>query len=528
MEGIRLYRPLPHLEPFHASPAKWRVLDGSNRSSKTMSGAAEAVRAWLGCDPYDKYVPRNGNALVVGMKLEQVAMIWHKCAHPGASKIIRDEETRMWRSVRPDPAQPDRLDPYDEAYREKWKDAPPLIPPRMIAGRIAWEERAKGIPSFVRFKTGWKVHFNSSNSKPPQGDHYTFCWVDEEMINAAFLDEMKRGLTGLDEIPKHRPRAIWSATAQTTNPELLEMREQADQGSEYVHAFQALIKDNPYVPEDEKRAFHDSLSEDDRRVRYYGEYAMAGRRCYPTFDPQGIHGFDPREIPSHWCRYVGLDPGSQHCGTIFMAVDPNEQHAWIYDGFDLRNADATTWGQRIAARPEQFEAFVIDARAGKQKTMGLEASNVASAYWGALRAADVKPRQMGPMQGFFPGSEDVAGRQEALRGWMAVRPHGPHAGTPRLKVARGCLPDLEKQIRRAHMDPKQPDKRAKPAWDKFHEDMLVCVEYLAAFNPRYFEPAKPEEEQGDDTWQRFQEAQRRMGHREAARGEAVCATVELG
>jgi hypothetical protein len=527
MEGLRLFRPLPHLEVFHASKAKWRVIDGSNRSSKTMSGCVELCRAVLGCDPYGKYIRKGGNAIVVGMKWDHIEMIWRKCSQPGAFKIIRDEKTRLYRAVRPRPDDPLHLDPYDEAYREKWRDAPPLIPPRMIAGKIAWEDRAKGIPTFVSFTTAWRVHFYSSNAVPPQGDHYHLALKDEELLNPQFVDEIKRGLVALDEPPEHRPRGIWSATAQTTNPELLQMREQAEAGSEHVHAFKALIKDNPYVPDEEKQIFHDSLSEDDRKVRYYGEYALAGRRCYPTFDPQGIHGYEPKEIPPTWCRYLALDPGSQHCGTLFLAVDPSEQHAWIYDGFDLRNGDAVKWAQRIASRAEQFEAGVIDMRAGKQKTMGLAVANVARSYADALEAAGVEFRQKGPMEGFFPGSDDVAARQEALRAWMSVRQHDPFAGTPRMLLARGCLPELEEQIRHAHMDLRNPNKRAKAAWGKFPEDILACAEYLAAFNPRYFEPSETDSKQGDGMWEEFQRQRQQMGRRGKV-SHSIGSVIELG
>ena len=528
MEGLNLFQPLPHLEAFHASKAKWRVVDGGNRSSKTMTTCVEFCRAFLGCDPHAKYPKRGGNAIVVGMLQSHIEMIWRKCASSGSFKMIRDEHTNLYRAVRPDPDYPTRLDPYDAAYQEKWKDAPPLIPERMIAGRVAWEDRGKGIPAYAKSVAGWTVHFHSSKStNPPQGDHYNFALIDEELINGLFLTEIQRGLVALDEPPHQRPRGVWSATAQTTNPELLEMREQADGGAENIHAFKALIKDNCYVPEEEKQAFFDSLSEEDRRVRYYGEYALAGMRCYSTFDPQGVHGFEPMEIPPNWCRYIILDPGHRHCGTLFVAVDPQEKHVWVYDGFDLRKGDPASWAARIATRDEQFEAAVIDAKAGKQKQMGA-AVTVARSYKQALDDAGVSFRQLGPMDGFLPGSDDQPARQVALQTYLTVRQHGPFAGTPKLLVARGRLPELESQIRHAHMDMRDPNKRSKPSWDRWHEDLVVCAEYLAAHNPRYFEPATEDPEEDDGTWQAFQDAQRHMSRRRSATSSPVGAMIEMG
>lgn len=504
-EGLQLYRPLPHLTNFHASPATWRMLVGSNRSSKSLTGAAEACRAWCGCDPYDKYPKRNGNSLVVGLQLDHIAMLWRKCAEEGAFKVIRDEHTRLWRTVRPNPQNPLELDAYDLAYQEKWRDAPPLIPPRMIITK-AMESPAKGIPRFVRFATGWMALFRSSDSKSPQGDHYNLGFLDEEIVNQAFVVELIRGIVALDEPVHQRPKAIWSATGQTTNPELQEFCDKAAAGSQRHQAFWCFIKDNAYVPEEEKQAFHDDLSEDERRVRYYGEFALAGKRCYPTYDPQGIHGCEPFEIPPLWCRYVCLDPATKRLGTAFLTVDPDEKHVWIYDSFALHQAGANAWAAEVAKREgeERFEAFVIDQRMGKQHPPPKDPLNVAEQYWAALQRAGVRPRQEGPLGGFFPGSDDIPAREEAVRGWLHIRVSGPFAGTPKLQVFRGCNPEFDKEMRYACMDSRNPKKRATR-----EEDVLVCGEYLAAFDPRYYEPELVNKATEDPVWTAFREHDRR-------------------
>ncbi len=489
-EGLRLYRELPLSKAFHASTAKTRIGDGSNRSSKSQTGAAEGCRAWQGCDPYDKFVRYNGNALVVGRDEDQVAMLWRKCAEPGAFKKIRDEHTRKWRAVRPDPNDLLHLDPYDLAYQETWCDAAPMIAPRMLAGRIAWDDRAKGIPRVVKFTTGWTVLFRSSGGRPPMGDHYHFVWFDEHLENEQFYYESRRGLVGLDEIPRHTPKLIWTATAQAFNPQLQELREKAEAGAEYVDAFQFLIKDNPYVPDAEKQAFYESLPEDERDVRYHGKYAAAGRLVYPTYSPMGIHGCEPFEIPPHWTRYVWVDPGRQHCGCLFFAIDPDEKHVYVYDGFDLRHGTAQTWAAEVKKRETEhsFEAFGIDQQMGKETPVG-HAVNVAYHYFQALQEIGVKPRTQGPLRGFFPGSPDIPAREEAVLRWLSIRGDSPFAGTPILQVMRGTVPKLDRQLHHARMDHKRENKRAE-----MQEDVLVTLEYFAAFDPKYHEPALREKE----------------------------------
>ncbi len=65
-EGLALYQPLSVGVYFHRNVAKYRVADGTVRSGKTQAAAAETSRALLGCDPHDKFVRRNGNALIAG------------------------------------------------------------------------------------------------------------------------------------------------------------------------------------------------------------------------------------------------------------------------------------------------------------------------------------------------------------------------------------------------------------------------------------------------------------------------------
>jgi len=482
-EALAMYLPLPKVDRFHASTAKLRVLDGSNRSGKTTGGAFELCRMLCGCDPHDKYPKKNGRALVVGLDGDHLALMWNVCGNPGAFSIIQDEDTKLWRSVRPDRDNPLRLDPYDEAYREKWRDAPPLLPPRLIT-QVAWEEKAKGVPRVVKLANGWEALWRSSKGDSPQGEHWNGVWFDEHLDNEEFYREARRGIVATKETTQHMPRLFWTATPQNFNPQLSDLRDEAERGSKHVDAFRLLIADTPYLPEDEKQAFFDGLTEEEKQYRWYGLPAIAKQRVYPNYDPQGIHGCEPFSVDiSRWARYVGVDPGRQHCGTVFFAVDPEEKHIWIYDAFDLQNSDALKWAGEVAARQRdmRFEAFVIDQQAGRQIRPG-SAANTAQMYLSALKAADVHPKQLGPLNGFFPGTNDVAAREEALLSWLAIRGTGAFAGLPILQVMRGICPPLDKQFRDAVY---RKGKRYKHN----AQDILVCVEYMAGFAPQYRAPS---------------------------------------
>jgi len=507
MEALFLYTAMAAVEPFHRSQAKFKLIDGSNQSGKTLAAAAEMAWVLCGCHPHGGWREHGGNGLFVGLDEDHLANpMCVKLFVPGAFSLIRDEHTRLWRAVRPDPANPTQLDPYDVAYKEQWRDAPPLIPPRLCdtTKHVAWQDKAKGVPRIIKVpSTGWEVLCRSSKGDPDQGTQRDACWIDEQIENENFYYEFVRGSM------RYGGRLIWSATPQTTNIQLLELRERAETGDENVHATKLLLDDNPFIPAEEKKAFFDSLSPEEREVRYHGNYAIQGRRIYPIYSPMGEHGCEPFPLPLDWTRYVVLDPGRQYCGTLFAAVDPDEKYVTIYDGFVLRNADAVRWAEKVRERQVgvRFEAFLCDSHAGKQHPMGA-AKSVARQYFEALQGADVKPRQTGPMDGFFPGSGDVLGREEALLGWMHLRGAPPHTGTARLKVMRGVFPELDQQIKVAHYRQDNPDKRAH-----LREDALDCLEYLAHWNPPYQSPEKLDHDEGPDIWEAFKRRKKKHDNR---------------
>lgn len=479
-EALRHATPLPYIAEFHECRRKVRILDGSNQAAKSFHAALEVARAITASDPYKKYPAKNGLAIFVGKDGDHLANpMYRKLFKEGEFKLIQDEHSKKWRSVRPDPANPMRLDPYDEAHRERWKDAPPLVPPRMVR-HVSFEDTGKEVPRIIDLTTGWKTLWRSSKGDPPQGVQADLVWIDEELIHShLWINEL---------IPRLMTKGglfIWSATPQQGGVELYEYRQKADAGDTDFGRFSMLIDRNPYVSDRERELFKKLLtSEEEVRVRYYGEYAMCGRRVYPTYDPQGVHGCEPFEIPADWARFVFVDPARQHCGTLFAAVDPAEEHLWVYDGFDLQNSDAQQWAAEVRQRQHdrRFEAMVMDSRRGTQHH-GI-GRNQAEIYFDALVSVGAAPRVMGTMAGFMPGLPDVPAREEALLAMLAIRGFGPYSGTPHLQIFRGILPELDRQI--AHAQTGLDGKRLK---DRNHpQDLLDALEYGAAYNPHHAAP----------------------------------------
>ncbi len=215
-----------------------------------------------------------------GYDAEHIASpMWRSLAREGAFNMIRDEQTKLWRSVRPDPDNPVKLDPYDAAYREKWREAPPLLPERWYKNHVAWEDRGKDIPRHVTIpKTGWKILFRSSKGDAVRGIQINLWQFDEEIKNYQFLPEALRGCMRFDGV------GFWTATPQSGGVQLYELHERALSEDKDVEAFPLYIYENPFYTDESKQAFYDSLSEDERRVRWHGEYALVGAGSVVTTD----------------------------------------------------------------------------------------------------------------------------------------------------------------------------------------------------------------------------------------------------
>ncbi len=495
-ESLMLYVPLPAAEAAHASNAMWRVFDGSTRSSKTLTAAVELSRALCGCDPYEKYPATNGRSLSIGISGDHLAeTMFPKAFLPGAFWTIADEQTGLVRSVRPDPNDPNVLDPYDLAYKEKWTEAPPLVPERMIKGGwkkgIAFDSVKKGEPRMVPMVNGWRSNWRPAGAaaRPPQGDTYNHGWIDEHIENEGFYQEMCRGFVDRDG------RGIWSACPQHSNLELIGLRDRALAEDPLVEMFTFLIDDNPYYSAEAKEAYLKNLGTDElRQVMYYGVPRAVGRRVYAhLFEAMGPQTCDPFEPSTLYCLYVGIDPGRQYGGTVLSWVDPDEQYLTISDAWILNHQDAKPWARDLKKRcnGRRAEAMVFDQQMGKQHQPGPEQSS-AEFYWAALKEIDFLPRRRGSLYGFFPGSNDIPGREEALLGMMRVRETGPFAGSCRLQIMRGRCSVLEEQIKLAQYDTKTGQKRMKfPGRD----DLIEPTEYLAAHNPGYHAPEENESQE---------------------------------
>lgn len=463
-DALNLYLPLPAADRFHASTCRIRLLNGSNQAGKSLSAMAEFARIVRGMDPYKKRSAKNLVTLSIGKDQKHVGQVmWRKLWMPGEFEIVKDEQTGAWRSVRPDPNDPLHVDPSDLARKREWQPSPPLIPPSCV-DRIAWEDKAAGVPSLVVFNNGTESWFCTSNGEPRQGIQVDLANIDEEVNGKYWLPEIWPRLVKRDGI------FFWSYTPQESTPEAYALYQRFENGDPGVRAFPLLIEDNPYLTDEAKIAlYRDYASQgaEQVRVRWYGEHAIASRVVYPEFLEE-FHEVDAFPIPHNWMRIATIDPGTTTAAALFGAVPPHASHLDIYDELVVKNDDADAFARafREKAGTNVFEVRIIDKKAGDQRSMG-RSNTVAEHYQEAFERAGIPAARISG-RGFSFGTPDVQARELSVKRFLNEQ---------LVRLHRGKTSQLVRQIKGRLRDIRNPERRES----RTEHDLCDDLEYMIAY-----------------------------------------------
>lgn len=476
MAALRLYQPLPVQAEFHQSTARVRLARGSNRAGKTLCCAVEVARAVTGQDPHGKYPKEDGIVCVVGEDFGRVgAVLWRNLGRAGAFRVIRDEKTNEWRSYRP-------WLPEDLNRKEQSRSAPPLIPQRMIAD-VSWESKAESIPSLVKLTNGWEIHFFSSGGKPPQGMKINLWWFDEEIVDEGWYNELVARVVDLGG------RGIWSATPQAGTDKLFELHEKAAKErlerppeKRQVEEFVILLDENPHISAEEKEVFSEALSDEERKVRIGGEFALLGYKMYPEFS-MAVHGIELEPGPD-WCYYAYIDPGHSVCAVLFVAIPPPSltelgDMYLLYDELYLQQCNAHKFGDAFAAKCEGrlFQAFIMDSNIAVYTEIGT-GRNIMQQY--SKELVDRRVTSVSTGSSFLLSSDNIDAGILAVRELMRVR----QCGTPKVRVRKGRLPLFEYEVKRYHRKKTAGVLTDKPD-NKRANHLMDNLRYLAMHHPRW-------------------------------------------
>ena len=462
----------------------------------------EDARAACGQDPYGKYPEKDGNLVIVGKDWRHIGMVAYSLLFKaGAFKIIRDEVTKEWRAY----------DPVGDSHRkEQARPAPPLIPPRLIKSQ-SWILKSANYIQKAELHNGWTIWFFSSEGEPPQGFQSDVCHVDEDLNSEDWIPEMQARLAD------RKGRFYWSAMPHSKNDALIGLKERADSKEQLerekpdIVLFKLRFLDNPHIDQEEKRKSIErwsAIGSDVLRMRAEGDFVTDSILVYPTFN-MTIHGYNREElteydIPRDWCRYAVIDPGHTVTAVLFAAVPPSEDMILCYDQLYIRGCNAVIFADQFAKKiTNPFHAFLVDMHGGRLRDIGSGKLPVEQ-YSEELAKRGIRSAITG--SSFLAACDDVLARTEATRTMLHIRP----TGTPRLRVLKASVPDLEREIKRYK---KKVNYVAGTAVvtdtpnTKGEVHLCQCLEYLCAYNPKYHAPAK--ERNVEEWWVEWAEKRRK-------------------
>jgi hypothetical protein len=526
-DALRLWRPLHDqhrsLNPgertqldFLLSTAMWRLLRGGNQSGKSVTAAAEFASAARGIplrdhlgNPIPMKFPTDRPLIlwVVGYDEDHIGRKIHTLLFKaGAFDIIKDRETGEWRAWRP-------WEPDDAARKEECKPAPPLIPPSQVQS-WAWENKSQKVFRICTlnpraewngaFPEGTEIRGMSSKAEAKQGDQVDGIWIDEDVWDAKHIDEYRPRLA------KRGGRFWWSAFPHSTNEALVTMTEQAEldvanpepETTETVLRF----RDNPFIGQKEKNAIIAGWGEIEAISRDEGHFQTENTLVYPGFN-KNLHGLPvPASVvvhaqrqkiadvleargwepPTDWARYLVVDPGHSQAAVLFAAVPPPSEYGdyvVVYDELYPWQKNAEDLAKLVAPKMAgpQFQSFIIDFRASRMTLIGV-GRTIGDQYVDAFKRLGIRSAATGSQ--FVMGSDDVQGRIGDVRNWLSHRDGLP----PRLLIVLPKTPHMQWEFGRYKKRLKDDIAQDVPV--EKHNHLMNCLEYLAAYNPKYVPPQR--------------------------------------
>ena len=497
-ETLRLYKPTPIQERYHSARCKEVLFRAGNQVGKTLAGAVEVARAVTGQDPHNKYPKKDGIAVCVGFKEKDIGVnIYPYLFEPGCGGrlyVLKNRKTDAWELY-----EPWNLDHV--LQKEQRELAGPLIPPRFIR-KFAWHKSGKRVFYSVDFITGWKLYAFSSTAEPTAGFQANLVHIDEDLSRDDWYSEMVARLTMRAGLMR------WTALPLSKNDAMMLLQDRAEAESLKPNpetiVITATVFDNPYMDQETREQnirIWKSEGDDVYRQRALGEETVESILMYPSFSRithsawrddfrEGEHlaldilrenqGIPPRD----WMRSMVVDPGHTVCAILYIATAPPSLGSLriVYDEDYIQQATAPIFGERAAAKVKDwcFQRFIMDMHGGRLRSLDTGLSP-AEAYSRELEIRGV--RCVETASRFRAGSDNVRGREESLRQWLAIRPTGlPTA----LIVVQRC-PNLVREIarfRKKVIDGVTQDEGNRRA----NTHAVECLEYAAADGLSYISP----------------------------------------
>lgn len=305
---ILFYQPIGKQPDFHAADrATIRLVLGSNRSGKTVSGTVEAIAHALG---YRPWLPaEHPNRIVYLPNGDRIPV-------PNIGRVVAENfQTSIQQTIWP--------------KFQEWLPAGCL---KEVSG-IKRDQR--GIPIKLEFKNNSIIYFMSydQDDEVYEGTHGHWYWLDEPAPYGKYI-ALKRGLV---DTGGH----CWMTMTPLSEPWINDLIVgRAGDPDSQVKVFHYSIYDNAvskggHLPDAAIAEFISDLREDERSARIDGQFLHLAGRVFSEWRPDPPYWIEPFKIPTTWPRVCIIDPHPRKpIAVLWAAVSPD--NIWIIyrDMFD--------------------------------------------------------------------------------------------------------------------------------------------------------------------------------------------------
>jgi hypothetical protein len=305
---IAFYRPLRRANNQNfqeADASAVQVVLGSNRSGKSVDGAAKAIshaigyRPWLPIDHTNRIV-RLTNGLPIPV--------------PNIGRVLAQN--------------------YEQAIKQTiWPKFQEWLPAEMIK-RVS--KNARGVPTEIELTNGSQIHFLSDEQEDMalEGSNGHWVWIDEPCGYKKYV-ALRRGLI---DFGGH----LWMTLTPLSQPWINEILvDRANEGDESLKLYRFSVWDNAkenggYLERKDIEDFLKDLREDELEARLHGNFLHLAGRVYKQWEPMPPFWVPPFDIPRNWPRVCLIDPHPRKpIAVLWLAISPDDQvfaYRALFDG----------------------------------------------------------------------------------------------------------------------------------------------------------------------------------------------------
>lgn len=412
-------------ERFLKSPAVIRALFGGNGSSKTSSMVIDMVWQHTDTHPYRETVNTHHTWLII----------------PSASKA--------------------------EDY---WSEIKKFCPPSLLP-----QPDRMGTSDIRRFR--WKngkittIYTHEQDSAKFEGTNISGAYFDEPPKRSQWVATY-RGLRASSDY------FICIAATPISEPwmysEIYEkwMLKQDPR----IEVIQGSTYDNKFISQEWVKDFESRLTEDEKRVRIYGEFAVLQGRIFKQFNPK-THVIPTQEWPADWPVYIGIDPHSKKPSVaLAVGVTPDNNYVII--------------DEAEAAGPISDLAEILSTWNKKYHVVSTIIDNSGAALdWTRSSAVQILADHGIYCTPVRRADKDVAGGinriQQLLKGNLIQKPTGAE-WVPQLKTMAHCRATINEFMLYSWKTPKNPEQTGDSEQpNKTHDERIDCLRYIVNRTPQF-------------------------------------------